>query len=154
MRILVATALALTASAALAAPPAETLRVENAWARPAAKGQNTAAYLTIVNAGSSADVLKAVETPLGKASLHQSSMSGGVARMRPMDQGLRAPARRTVVLAPGGDHIMLSGLVRALAPGQKIPATLVFQHAGRVKIAISVETKPPSAQNGANNIHR
>jgi copper(I)-binding protein len=66
MRTLIAMALALTTSAALAAPP-PVMRVENAWARPAAKGQNTAIYLTIVNSGAGADVLKSVETPLGRA---------------------------------------------------------------------------------------
>ena len=153
MRTLIAMALALTASAALAAPP-PVMRVENAWARPAAKGQNTAIYLTIVNSGAGADVLKSVETPLGRASLHQSSMQGGIATMKAMSEGFPAPARQSVVLAPGGDHIMLTHLTHALTRGQKIPAILVFQRAGRVKIEISVEMTAPLSQNNANNHHR
>jgi copper(I)-binding protein len=55
------------------------------------------------------------------------------------------------VLRPGGDHIMLAGLTRPLTAGQKIPATLVFRRAGRVKIEISVETTTPTAQKPANS---
>ena len=143
-------------AAALAAPAvsadykAGTMSIQNPWARPAAAGGNAAGYLVINNRGS-ADVLTAVETPVAKASLHRSAMADGMASMRAMDDGLPVPADQTIVLRPGGDHIMLAGLTRSLTQGQKIPATLVFQRAGRVKIQISVETAAPTAQKPANN---
>ena len=142
----------LIAASASAARPAEVatndLKILHPWTRPAAQGGNAAGYLTIANAGP-ADVLLAVETPVARASLHRSSMQAGMSTMRDMASGLAAPARQTVVLAPGGDHIMLAGLTRPLLAGQKIPATLVFQRAGRVKIEISVEASTPSAANSA-----
>jgi periplasmic copper chaperone A len=152
MRILLFASLAavLAAPAVSADYKAGALNIQNPWARPAAAGGSAAGYLVINNHGG-ADVLTAVETPVAKASLHQSSVTGGMATMRSMDQGLPVPAGQTVALRPGGDHIMLAGLTRPLAAGQKIPATLVFQRAGRVKIEISVETAAPTAQNGANN---
>jgi copper(I)-binding protein len=144
-------ALLIAAPASAASPTdfvARDLKILHPWTRPAAQGGNAAGYLTIANSGA-ADVLLAVETPVARASLHRSSMQAGMSSMREMGQGLAAPARQTVVLAPGGDHIMLAGLTRPLTAGQKIPATLVFQRAGRVKIEISVETKAPSAPRSA-----
>lgn len=143
-------------AAALAVPAvsadyrAGALNIQNPWTRPASAGGNAAGYLVINNHGG-ADVLSAVETPVAKASLHRSAMADGMSSMRAMDQGLPIPAGQTIVLRPGGDHIMLAGLTRPLVQGQKIPATLVFQRAGRVKIEISVETAPPTAQKPANN---
>jgi copper(I)-binding protein len=42
------------------------------------------------------------------------------------------------VLEPGGLHIMLIGLKQKLAPGDSIPLTLVFEHAGEVTVEIPV----------------
>ena len=81
-------------------------------------------------------------------------MTGGMATMRAIGEGLVIPAKQTVVLAPAGDHIMLAGLNHALTAGQKIPAVLVFQKAGRVKIEISVEAVAPQGQKSANNHQR
>jgi copper(I)-binding protein len=78
----------------------------------------------------------------------------GIATIKEMSVGVQAPARRSFVLAPGGDHIMLTHLTHALTRGQKIPAILVFQRVGRVKIEISVEMTAPLSQNNANNHHR
>jgi copper(I)-binding protein len=152
MRILILASLA----AAIAAPATSadykvgSLKIQHPWARPAAAGGVAAGYLVINNLGGP-DVLTAVETPVAKASLHRSAMTGGMATMRAMGEGLAVPAKQTVVLGPGGDHIMLAGLNHALTAGQKIPAILVFQKAGRVKIEISVETMAPQGQKSANN---
>jgi copper(I)-binding protein len=151
----------LAAVAGLAPPPAvaadfaaRNLKIGHPWTRPAGQGANAAGYLTIASTGPAGDVLIGVETPVAKASLHRSAMQGAMSTMRAMDQGLAIPARQTVALAPGGDHIMLAGLSRPLVVGQKIPATLVFQRAGRVKIEISVETAAPPGQKNANNNQR
>ena len=48
-----------------------------------------------------------------------------------------APGAPTV-LAPGGLHIMLIGLKQKLAPGDSVPLTLVFEHAGEITIEAPV----------------
>lgn len=142
MKPLIAAALLILAAApALAADG--SLSVSHAWTRPAAQGGISAGYVTIANTGANPDVLLAVETPMGKASLHRSSVQSGIMSMREMSSGIDVPAHQTVKLAPGGDHIMLAGLNRPLLRGQKFPATLVFRKAGRMKTEISVETSPP-----------
>ena len=51
---------------------------------------------------------------------------------------LALPAGATVQIKPGGLHIMLLGLKRALAPGESFPLVLVFAAAGTVTVPVSV----------------
>lgn len=143
---LLACALAVTA---LALPAAAheyakgSLHIAHPWARPAAQGLNGAAYLVVHNASRTADVLKAVEAPIAtKVELHRSSTVNGVSSMTAMPQGLAVPARGELALAPGGAHIMLVGLKQPLTDGAKVPATLVFQNAGRVRVELAVQVRP------------
>jgi copper(I)-binding protein len=46
--------------------------------------------------------------------------------MRPHER-LRVGAGETVRLAPGGLHIMLHGLTRALSPGDEVPLVLLLE---------------------------
>ena len=65
--------------------PTPEIVVENAWARAAAHGRSsTAVYLTIRNTGGG-DRLVEVSSPAGEASLHSTSMAGGIMRMRSVE---------------------------------------------------------------------
>jgi copper(I)-binding protein len=108
---------------------------------PPAGAKSAAGYLGIVNTGSTADRLLGVETGIAKrAVLHTTEHSDdGVARMVHLD-AINIPANGTVLLEPGGMHIMLMGLTGPLTQGDMIPATLVFERAGEVEIRLSVES--------------
>ena len=127
-------ALALTlilAACKPTAPPAGSIEVRDAWARETAPGQASGAvYLTIVNSGSTGDKLLSVTTPKAQmAMLHGSNSTGGVMAMRMM-RDLAIPGAQVVTLAPLGTHIMLTGLAAPLRPGDHLPLTLRFAHAG------------------------
>jgi copper(I)-binding protein len=131
--------------AACGAPRMPDIAVENAWARATVAGQDGTAYLTIVNRGQSDDRLVAVSVPRAQhAMLHNSSMQGGVMRMRDLADGLAIPALATVELAPNGTHVMLGGLAPPLRPGEKLPAQLRFAKAGTKQVIITVQQ--PSAK--------
>ena len=125
------------------------LHIAHPWSRPAGQGMTGAGYLTVTNTGAKPDVLLAVETPASdKAEIHESSTAGGVARMRKLTTGLVIPAGGKAVLQPGGAHIMMLKLKRPLAVGDKVPATLVFRNAGRVRVEFTVDkrvTEPAKA---------
>jgi copper(I)-binding protein len=130
--------LALLACSAPEQPPAHIV-VSDGWTREIAPGQRSAAvYLTIVDAGGGGDHLMRVEAPDGQASLHIASSAGGVARMRPLENGLEIGPRSTVVLKPGGAHIMLTGLTKRPTQGETIQLTLGFERSGKRPIAIRV----------------
>jgi len=98
--------------------------VSAAWARATVPGQTSAGvYLRL--ASPSDTVLKSVETPAGKAQLHEMRMDGNVMRMRALAQ-LPVPAGKEVELSPSGNHLMIDGLKKPLAKGDKLPLKLHF----------------------------
>lgn len=104
------------------------------------KGAKSAAgYMAIANEGAEADVLVGIETPIAKkAEVHATQMDGTIAKMEAVPR-LEVPAGETVLLQPGEMHVMLMGLTGPLAEGDMIPATLVFEKAGRVAIEFMVD---------------
>ncbi|MEO8811559.1 MAG: copper chaperone PCu(A)C [Caulobacteraceae bacterium] len=141
-----ALALLLLAGSSAAAP--RSPRVADGWTRPAAAGVNGAGYLTIVNAGGSADTLVAAASPSARrVSIHQSRMTEGVMSMRSVPR-LAIPAGGTIALAPGGYHLMLEGLVRPLRVGDRVPVALTFAKAGPQAATLLVRLAPPSPMPG------
>lgn len=109
-------------------------------ARATVAGQTaTAGYLTIANFGAGGDRLVSVEAqPPVTAMLHATEIEDGVARMRPLADGLAIPGRRSVTLAPGGLHLMIGGLAKPLAPGDTLPLTLRFAKSGDKAVLLRV----------------
>ncbi len=107
---------------------------------PFAGAKTAAGYMSIANEGAQADRLIGVETDAAKAtSLHMTEHgSDGVARMKPV-AALDIPGGETVVLEPGGLHVMLMGLTATLKEGDMVPAVLIFEHTGRIEIEFSVD---------------
>ena len=131
-------ALALLACAPADPPPAD-IAVSNGWTREVAPGQSSAAiYLTIANKGDGSDRLDTVESTLGDATLHTTSSADGIARMRPIENGLVIDARSTVELKPGGTHVMLTGLKERPSRDQTIDLTLGFERSGKRPVTIRV----------------
>jgi len=127
---------ALPAAPALAQPP--SVQIADARARATAPGQIVgAAYATLTSPA--ADRLVGAETPVAaRAEVHTMTMDGAVMRMRPVDS-VPLPAGQAVALAPGGLHIMLTGLKAPLKAGQDFPLTLRFEHAPPLTVAVHVE---------------
>ncbi len=144
--ILLITVTALAACAAPAATPAltgDSVRIENAWARPSpvANG-NSAIYATLINPTGQADRLVAVKSLAGMAETHESIVEDGVVRMEPRPEGFELPPGGSVELAPGGKHIMLMGVADPLAPGDTLTATFVFEKLGEITLDVPVKEQP------------
>ena len=145
-------ALVVVSALPVAAFAAEGVAVKNAWARPTAPGQKTAgAYMELESAV--AAVVVAVESAAAaKAELHMMSMDGGVMHMRPV-QKLDLPAKKTVKLAPGGLHVMLTDIKRPLKAGDKLPLTLTIEGAGGARSTVKVDAEVRGADSGKANQH-
>jgi len=100
----------------------------------------SAAYLTLRNAGATAERLVSAATSAAEvAEIHTSEMdSQGVMRMRPVTDGLEIPAGGSVTLEPGGYHIMLIQLKQALVPGETITLTLNFASGATLEVTAEV----------------
>lgn len=134
------------AAPALAAPAG--VRVEGAWSRPVPAGlPNGVGYARLVNTGRTPDRLISAQSPAAaRVELHESMTVGGpmgpMSHMAPV-AGLDVPAGGEARLAPGGRHLMLMGLRHALKPGDTVPVTLNFAHAGRVRTNFAVRSTAP-----------
>lgn len=140
-----AAALALAALAAASCgerPPSVTVE----QARLVAAGSAAAGYMRLVNAGG-ADRLVAVDAPgIGPASLHSTSMDGGVMRMRARPGGLEIGALETLELKPMGNHLMVEGIARPLVPGSEVELVLRFERQGAVRAIARVEAPGASGR--------
>ena len=109
------------------------------FARATPPGARTGgAYFTVDNAGKTDDRLVAVSSPAAAhAELHAMAMDGGVMRMRALG-ALAIPAGGKLMLAPGGNHVMLLDLKRPLVAGESVPLMLTFEKAGTVEVTVAV----------------
>jgi copper(I)-binding protein len=139
--IALALALATVAAPALAQEfKAGDITVDKAWSRATPKGADTGAgYLTIHNNGAAPDRLTGGSADFGAFELHEMKMDNGVMKMRELKDGLNIPAHAVIRLAPGGYHIMFTHLTKPLTKGEKMSATLNFEHAGAVAVDFPVE---------------
>jgi periplasmic copper chaperone A len=144
--------------ASLAAAPlraqevkAGDLSITQAWSRATPGGAKIGVgYLTIENKGSAPDRLTSVSAEVaGKVEVHEMAMNNGVMTMRPLDKGLIIDPGKTVKLAPGGSHLMLFDLKNPLKQGDKVPMTLEFEKAGKVKLSLDVQGVGAQAPPGA-----
>ena len=129
------------------------LVITQAWSRATPGGAKIGGgYLTIENKGSTADRLIGGSADIaGKIDVHEMAMHNGVMTMRALDKGLSIEPGKTVKLAPGGYHLMMSDLKGPLKQGEKLPVTLEFEKAGKVKLSLDVQGVGAQAPAGAAN---
>jgi len=116
------------------------LTIMQAWARATPPGAPTAAgYLTITNNGTAGERLLGVSSAIfGTAEIHEMIMADNRMMMRPLEDGLTIAAGETVVLQPGGFHLMFMGIGDGLAEGTTVEVTLIFASAGEVIVTLVV----------------
>lgn len=120
------------------------LRIAHPWTRPTSAGAPAAAgYMEITNVGRKADRLVSASSPAAaRVELHQTSMDGGVMRMKALPEGVEIPPGGTIRLAPGGLHLMLFSPRTAFNEGDRKPLVLTFARAGRVEVELAAESRP------------
>ena len=97
-----------------------------------------AGYFMIMNKGDTDDVLLEVRADFPRVMIHDTEVTDGIATMIHLDN-LPIPAGESVMLAPGGKHVMFMGLNGdPFEEGEEIPATLVFEKSGEVEIWFDV----------------
>ncbi len=146
LAIMAASALALFAANAAQAQDIHTndLTISHAWARPAAEGQNGAAYVSIKNAGKDAETFVSAASPVAeKTELHETRDENGVMTMRAVKEGVEIKPGASIEFKPGGYHIMLFDLKKPLEVGAVVPLTITFAKAGAISVDVKVEKTAP-----------
>ncbi len=117
------------------------LTLHHAFARATVPGQEVGAvYLTIENDGDQPEVLTEARcTAADQVTLHQTQHSGDMTHMHHAPSFV-IPAHGQLVLAPGGQHLMLESLHGPLQVGSAVELTLHFEPSGDVRIPVPVQS--------------
>jgi copper(I)-binding protein len=117
--------------------------------RPAAQGENGAIYFMIHNRGSNADTLTGVSSNIAEAiEIHESKMSGDVMQMQQL-QSVPLERSTEIRFEPGGLHVMLVGLKKALKVGDEVQITLHFANFEDINVTVPVSDMPASEDHSA-----
>jgi copper(I)-binding protein len=136
-----------------------TVSVTDVWTRVTAPGaERGAAYMSLKSADG--DKLIGAEAPsiTDRTEIHEttiesgstggsmggdsmdgsSSMKSDTMKMQKVDS-IDLPAGKTVMLKPGGYHVMFFDLKEQIKDGQKVELTLIFEKAGRVDVTATAK---------------
>ena len=130
----------LWAGVALAQAP--SVQVSDAWVRGTVPAQTASGAFMDITSSAAARLVGASSAAAGRVELHEMRMEGSTMKMRAVDK-LELPAGKPVRLGPGGYHLMLLDLKRALQAGATVPLTLEIESAGgkRSKVEVAVEVR-------------
>lgn len=154
--IFVAAAVLITTGAGAHEFKVGALDIGHPWSRPTPAEANIAGgYLTITNKGKTTDRLISGTSPAaGEIEIHEVVDVDGMAKTRPVANGIEIKPGKTVELKPGALRIVMLGLKEPLKLGQKIKGTLVFEKAGPVEVVYNVEENAGAAVSGVAGAHK
>jgi copper(I)-binding protein len=134
-------AIAVAASAGAHEIKSKSLAIDHPWIRATPKGSAvTAGYLTVANKGNAADRLVGASLKgAGSAELHETTIENGIAKMRPLRDGVEIGPGQTVSLEPSGRHIMFFDLKTSFEADTYVDGSLTFEKAGNVPVEFFVE---------------
>lgn len=121
-------------------------KIENAWARATAPGQD-AAMVDLTITGKQAATLVSISSPTAKSvELHSMVHENGMMKMREV-KTIKLPAGEPVNLGKLGYHLMLIGLNAPLKAGEAVPLTLGIKVDGQpvLKVGTKAIVKPMTA---------
>lgn len=115
-----------------------SIKIEDAWARVTIPSRPAAGYMVIRNQGDQLDrFVSGTSALVERVEIHTHLMEEGVMRMRRVEN-VDVPGGADVKFAPGGFHLMMFGLNRALKKGEVLPVTLIFENAGEIEVEFRV----------------
>jgi hypothetical protein len=136
--IFAAIGIAFSGSALSQNPAFTNIKIEDAYTRATAPGQQVAGgFLKIDNKGNADQLLGASSPAAGEVQLHEMAMDGNVMKMRQV-KDIPVPAGGTVELKPGGYHLMFMNLKGPFVAGQTVPVKLKFAKAGEMELKLPV----------------
>lgn len=145
--VLSASVLALACTAAFA-----QVAVKNPWVRATVAQQKATGAFMQITSPKAAKLVSASSAVAGVTEIHEMTMNNNVMRMRAIP-GLELPAGKTVELKPGGYHVMLMDLKAPVSEGQKVPVSLVFEHADGKRETVEVQAPVLGLDAGAGHEH-
>lgn len=136
-----------SATSSAAAPANGKVTVDDATIDWPANPSVAAVRMIVRNGTAKADALVGVSSPAaGSAMIHRTETDAEGRSTMSMQDRIDIPARSSVTFAPGGLHVMLTGITEDLQVGDDVEVTLEFQHAGTVTTTATVVEPASSAE--------
>jgi copper(I)-binding protein len=116
--------------------------LKDAWIRALPTGSGmTAGFGTLENPGPEAIQIRSFTSPsFGDVSLHRTELVNGVSRMQEVPS-LSIEAGSSVVLEPGGYHLMLMMPAEEILPGKTVTIEMVAADGRRFSFVVPVERR-------------
>jgi copper(I)-binding protein len=122
-----------------ALPARAQVSLEQPWTRATPPGAKVGAgFMQLRNAGAADRVVGASSPVAARVEMHITTREGDVMKMREV-KSFEVPAGGSFELKPGGAHLMLVNLKRALKKGEKVPLTLKLEKGGELQAELTVE---------------
>lgn len=136
----------LLGAVSLSAAAAE-ISVTDAWVRASMPGQKVSGAYMKIQSDADARLLGASSSVIPRVEVHEMKMDGNVMRMREV-KAIDLPKGKTVLLEPGGFHLMLMNLPKPIAAGDVIPLVLTVESDGRQQ-TVEVQAEARAMGGGA-----
>lgn len=137
-----ASALLITSLCFAASAQAVDVKIENAWVRATVPGQRVAGAFMDITATRNMKLLTGSTPAAETVELHFMRMDGDRMEMREL-KSIKLPRGKTVSLAPGGLHVMLTGLKAPINAGDSVPLRLTVSDAAGKRSRIDVTLDVP-----------
>jgi len=117
--------------------------VGEAWARATAPGQDSAAVSLRITSRKAVSIIAVSSPASDSAEIHSMTEEDGMMKMRALES-LPLKAKQEVTLGSDGNHLMLIGLKKPLAAGDKVTLllTLRFADKHKEKVTVQAEVRP------------
>lgn len=122
--------------------PESGIEIADAWARPGRLNGVTAIYMNVLNGSAETDTLISLySSAAGLVELHETyELADDMMGMREAENPV-FPGRAIVTMQPGGLHVMLMQLNRALNEGDEVDLILNFAVAGEISLTAPVQSQ-------------
>jgi len=126
--------------ATLAGAAQAQVTVSDAWVRGTVAHQPATGLFFDITSVQGGRLVAASSPAARELQLHEMTMDNDVMRMRQVP-AIDLPAGKTVALSPGGFHVMLLGVVKPLAAGATVHATLTVEDAQGRREQVQVDAR-------------
>ena len=125
---------------------AEQLEISDSWVRSSdmsVSGGMTGMFMEITNPTSGEITLIGGSSDSGMVEIHETVMGADGMQMQEINGGIEIPAGGTVVLQPGGLHVMIMNLNSDVVAGDEVSVDLEFD--GHPNVSVTATAKPSEA---------
>ena len=112
------------------------------WAKAADKGGMSGAFGILKNPSTKPITVIGAASPVASmVQVHEMAKNAdGQMVMQEIAGGLTIPAKGSVELKPGSNHLMFMGLKQDVKPGQMVPVTIIASDGSRIRVKVMAKT--------------